>query len=203
MKLPKILTDIGTVSIGISRLSCNWVGDPNDFTKDLKLTVDLDRTTESANEQPKDIDAKPNPRTSTSSYPNETPYPSRLTRGRFLYQQVRSQFSHDIWWLSLTVLFIAIAESDHFKSDPIPFATFNIIFEVVSAYSCVGASIGYPDKTYAFCGRWHTFSKLLLVAVSLKGRLRGVSIAANKSASLLEEWKNSRKDTSKKLSSCV
>ncbi|KAJ5691254.1 hypothetical protein N7488_011989 [Penicillium malachiteum] len=122
----------------------------------------------------------------------DTPYISRLARGRFIYQQIRSQFSHDIWWLSLTIIVITIAESDHFKSEPIPFSTFNIIFEVVSAYSCVGASIGYPGKTYSFCGKWHTFSKLLLVAVSLKGRLRGVSIASARSTSFYESWKKSR-----------
>ncbi|KAJ6036279.1 hypothetical protein N7540_000558 [Penicillium herquei] len=134
--------------------------------------------------------------TSKSSYTDNT-YISRLARGRFIYQQIRSQFSHDIWWLSLTIIVITIAESDHFKSEPIPFSTFNIIFEVVSAYSCVGASIGYPGKTYSFCGRWHTFSKLLLVAVSLKGRLRGVSIASARSTSFYESWKKSRDELQK------
>jgi Trk-type K+ transport system membrane component len=56
------------------------------------------------------------------------------------------------------------------------FSTFRIIFEAVSAYSCVGVSIGYPGQTYSFCGAWHTLSKLLLIAVSLRGRHRGISV---------------------------
>ncbi|KAJ6102131.1 hypothetical protein N7486_004558 [Penicillium sp. IBT 16267x] len=111
------------------------------------------------------------------------PTPSRIARSRFLYQQLRSQFSHDIWWLAFAMLLITIAESDRYKSQPVEFSTFNVIFEVISAYSSVGASIGYPGSTYAFCGQWNTFSKLLLVAVSLKGRLRGLSIAKTKPAS--------------------
>ncbi|KAJ5545896.1 hypothetical protein N7494_003481 [Penicillium frequentans] len=116
--------------------------------------------------------------------PSQTsPSPSRLARSRFLYQQLRSQFSHDIWWISFAILLITIAESDHYKIQPVEFSTFNVIFEVISAYSSVGASIGYPGSNFAFCGQWNTFSKLLLVAVSLKGRLRGLSIANTKLAS--------------------
>ncbi|KAJ5929157.1 hypothetical protein N7454_007005 [Penicillium verhagenii] len=114
-----------------------------------------------------------------SAAPISTPPPSILGRSRFLYQQLRCQFSHDIWWLSFAILLITIAESDHYKLQPVEFSTFNVIFEVISAYSCVGASIGYPGSNFAFCGQWHTFSKLLLVAISLKGRLRGLSIATN------------------------
>jgi len=101
---------------------------------------------------------------------------SHFARGRFVFQQLRFQFSNDMWWLSLAVLLITVAESNNYKSDPMVFSTFNIIFEVVSAYSCVGESIGYPGKSYAFCGEWHTFSKLLLIAVSLRGKIRSLPI---------------------------
>lgn len=145
-----------------------------------------------------------------------SPTPSRLARSRFLYQQLRFQFSHDIWWISFAILLITIAESNHYKTHPVDFSTFNVIFEVISAYSSVGASIGYPGSNYAFCGQWTTFSKLLLVAVSLKGRLRGVSIANAKPASLspcepdegqlidvkLQE-KDAHIDSNRRLSSCV
>lgn len=117
-----------------------------------------------------------------------SPNPSRFARGHFIYQQIRSQFSHDIWWLSLAVLLITVAESDHYKSQPVAFSTFNIIFEVVSAYSCVGVSIGYPGKNYAFCGEWHTFSKLLLAATSLKGRHRNLPVSNGKYISFLGSW---------------
>jgi hypothetical protein len=114
--------------------------------------------------------------------------PSRFARGQFFCKQLRSQFSHDIWLISLVVLLVTIAESDHYKAQPVAFSTFNIIFEVVSAYSCVGVSIGYPGKSYAFCGEWHTFSKLLLVVTALRGRHRGLDFSYGKAISLGGSW---------------
>jgi hypothetical protein len=111
-----------------------------------------------------------------SSTSTNGPRLSHFARGRFVYQQLHSQFSNDMWWLCLAVLLITVAESNHYKFDPMAFSTFNIIFEVVSAYSCVGESIGYPGKSYAFCGEWHTFSKLLLITVSLRGKIRSLPI---------------------------
>jgi Trk-type K+ transport system membrane component len=81
-----------------------------------------------------------------------------------------------MWWLCLAVLLITVTESNNYKSDPLAFSTFNIIFEVVSTYSCVGESIGYPGKSYAFCGEWHAFSKFLLLAVSVRGKIRSLPI---------------------------
>jgi hypothetical protein len=48
----------------------------------------------------------------------------------------------------------------------------NIIFEVVSAYSYVGVSVGYPGKNYSFCGEWCSFSKVLLIFITCIGRHR-------------------------------
>ncbi|KAJ6104266.1 hypothetical protein N7523_010586 [Penicillium sp. IBT 18751x] len=110
------------------------------------------------------------------------PRPSSFVRGRFVYHQLRSQFSHDIWWLSLAILLITVTESDHFNTNPLAFSTFNIIFESISAYSCVGVSVGFPGQSFAFCGEWHTFSKLLLIAISLRGRHRGLSVIINHTA---------------------
>ncbi|KAJ5764871.1 hypothetical protein N7520_004430 [Penicillium odoratum] len=115
------------------------------------------------------------------------PSASETSRGYFVHQQLRSQLSHDLWWIALAVLFIAIAESDHFSAHPVAFATFNIIFEVVSAYGCVGVSVGYPGKNYSFCGAWHPISKLILAAVALRGRHRGLPVAIDKAIMLPNE----------------
>ncbi|KAJ5642387.1 hypothetical protein N7490_006387 [Penicillium lividum] len=115
------------------------------------------------------------------------PSASETSRGYFVHQQLRSQLSHDLWWIALAVLFIAIAESDHFSAQPVAFATFNIIFEVVSAYGCVGVSVGYPGRNYSFCGAWHPISKLILAAVALRGRHRGLPVAIDKAIMLPNE----------------
>ncbi|KAJ5614766.1 hypothetical protein N7528_008420 [Penicillium herquei] len=115
------------------------------------------------------------------------PSASETSRGYFVHQQLRSQLSHDLWWIALAVLFIAIAESSHFNKQPVAFSTFNIIFEVVSAYGCVGVSVGYPGKNYSFCGAWHPISKLILAAVALRGRHRGLPVAIDKAIMLPTE----------------
>lgn len=109
------------------------------------------------------------------------------SRGYFVRQQVRSQLSHDIWLVAVAVLFISIAESPNYNHDPVAFSTFNIIFEVVSAYGCVGISVGFPGKNYSFCGAWHTISKLILAAVTLRGRHRGLPVAVDRAVMLPSE----------------
>lgn len=110
------------------------------------------------------------------------------SRGYFVRQQVRSQLSHDIWLVAVAVLFISIAESSNYNHNPMAFSTFNIIFEAVSAYGCVGISVGFPGKNYSFCGAWHTISKLILAAVALRGRHRGLPVAVDRAVMLPSEW---------------
>ncbi|KAE8554261.1 hypothetical protein EYB25_002799 [Talaromyces marneffei] len=112
---------------------------------------------------------------------------NNTSRSYFVRQQVRSQLSHDIWWICLAVLFITIAEAPHFKNDPVSYSTFNIIFEVVSGYGCVGISVGLPNQNYSFCGGWYTISKLILIAVMLRGRHRGLPVAIDKAVMLPDE----------------
>ncbi|KAJ5490779.1 hypothetical protein N7539_002346 [Penicillium diatomitis] len=92
----------------------------------------------------------------------------------FYYERLRSHLSRDMWWLSFAVILICVAESQNFADYPLAFSTFNIVFEVVSAYSFVGVSVGYPGKTTAFCAEWSPFSKLLLVLIAVIGRHRDV-----------------------------
>lgn len=101
-----------------------------------------------------------------------------------IYQQLRLQVSHDLWWIALAVICITVTEQDHYQLKPLNYSTFKVIFEVVSAYSCVGVSIGYPGKTYSFCGEWHTFSKLVLAGIALLGKHRGLPLVVDNALSL-------------------
>lgn len=98
----------------------------------------------------------------------------------FIRQQLHGQLAHDLWWLALAVLFITIVETGQFERDPTVFSIFNIMFEVVSGYGCVGVSTGVPWAAYSFCGSWHVTSKLILCAVMLRGRHRGLPVAIDK-----------------------
>lgn len=110
-----------------------------------------------------------------------------VSRSYFIRQQIRSQLSHDTWWICLAILFITIAENSSYEADPITFSTFNIIFEVVSAYGCVGISTGVPNNNYSFSGAWNVISKLILTAVMLRGRHRGLPVAIDKAVMLPHE----------------
>jgi Trk-type K+ transport system membrane component len=102
----------------------------------------------------------------------------------FIKQQVRGQLAHDIWWLALSVFIITTIETSCFLRDPITYSVFNVIFEVVSAYGCVGLSVGLPNAAYSFCGGWHAASKLLLCLVMLRGRHRGLPVALDRAVRL-------------------
>jgi Trk-type K+ transport system membrane component len=127
--------------------------------------------------------------------------PASNHRGVFVQQQLRAQLAHDLWWLVLAVFLIMIIEGKQFQANPAVFSVFNVIFEVVSGefshtpsqtykanynggYGTVGISVGLPDQAYSFCGAWHTISKLILCAVMLRGRHRGLPVAIDKAVLL-------------------
>lgn len=80
------------------------------------------------------------------------PHPSQMAnwnRADFIRQQLRGQLGHDLWWIALAVFLIAAIETGQFERNPVVFATFNIIFEVVSAYGTVGISTGGKQNSHA------------------------------------------------------
>jgi Trk-type K+ transport system membrane component len=110
--------------------------------------------------------------------------PGKETPVSFVSQQIRGQLAHDLWWLVLAVLIIVTIKTSHFLADPATFSVFNVIFEVVSAYGCVGISVGLPTQAYSFCGAWHAGSKLVLCLVMLRGRHRGLPVALDRAVRL-------------------
>ncbi|KAJ6085663.1 Low-affinity potassium transport protein [Penicillium canescens] len=102
----------------------------------------------------------------------------------FIRHQLRAQLAYDLWWIALAVIVICIVEAGQFTRDPVTFSAFNIIFETVSAYGSVGISTGLPNQLYSFSGAWHTLSKLVLCAVMIRGRHRGLPVAIDKAIML-------------------
>ncbi|CAM0909715.1 unnamed protein product [Alopecurus aequalis] len=95
-------------------------------------------------------------------------------------------FSHFTCNAALIML-VCITERRSLSRDPLNFSTFNMIFEVISAYGNVGLSTGYScsrlphlekeiicqDKPYSFSGWWSDQGKVVLVLVMFYGRLKG------------------------------
>jgi len=116
-----------------------------------------------------------------------TPFPQTpkdVAGQQFVRQQIRGQLAHDLWWLFLAILLISIIEVSNFDRDPVTYSVFNIAFEVVSGYGCVGISTGLPNEAYSFSGGWHVGSKLILCAVMLRGRHRGLPVALDRAVRL-------------------
>ncbi|KAF9876859.1 hypothetical protein CkaCkLH20_05705 [Colletotrichum karsti] len=84
------------------------------------------------------------------------------SRTSFVSQQIRGQLAHDLWLLTLAVLVIVTIETSHFLADPVHFSVFNVVFEVVSAYGCVGISVGLPNDAMSFSGGWHAGKHLVM-----------------------------------------
>ena len=106
------------------------------------------------------------------------------SNSHFVRQQLRAQLAHDAWWIVLALILIMIIENASFTANPVVFSVFNFIFEIVSAYGCVGISTGVPWAAYSFSGSWRTLSKLILCAVMLRGRHRGLPVAIDKAVLL-------------------
>jgi potassium uptake Trk family protein len=102
----------------------------------------------------------------------------------FVRHQLRAQLAHDAWTIILALFLIMIIESHKFAANPSVYSVFNFLFEIVSGYGCVGISVGVPWDVYSFCGSWQTLSKLILCAVMIKGRHRGLPVASDKAVLL-------------------
>ncbi|GAO46751.1 TrkH-domain-containing protein [Saitoella complicata NRRL Y-17804] len=111
----------------------------------------------------------------------------RLTAKQFVTTQLRAQLAHDLWWLALAVWLISIVEYQSFEDQPANFSIFNVIFEVVSAYGTVGLSVGFPNVDYSFSGALKPLSKLIMCAVMLRGRHRGLPVAIDRAVLLKGE----------------
>lgn len=122
---------------------------------------------------------------------------ARKTRFYFLREQVQRQLGHDLWFITVCMVIVVIIETAQIVADPINYSVFNIIFEVVSAYGCVGLSIGYPGVAYAFSGEWHHLSKFVLCVMMLRGRHRGLPVEIDRAIQLPGEGPEEREEGSR------
>ncbi|SPO30856.1 related to potassium transporter TRK-1 [Ustilago trichophora] len=109
--------------------------------------------------------------------------------GTFLASHARRQLAFDIWWLGFALWLICIIERDQIQ-DPSSngwFTIFSCLFELTSAYGTVGLSLGTPFDSFSLSGRFHTLSKLVVIAVMIRGRHRGLPVAIDRAILLPNE----------------
>lgn len=93
----------------------------------------------------------------------------------YLGAHLRRQLSFDLWFIFMGFFIIAIAEGPRIQ-DPLDpgFSMFNVLFEIVSAYGTVGLSLGYPTINASFSAEFNVVSKLVIIAMQIRGRHRGL-----------------------------
>ncbi|ODV97691.1 hypothetical protein PACTADRAFT_83126 [Pachysolen tannophilus NRRL Y-2460] len=102
------------------------------------------------------------------------------TTKTFIGTHLRKQLSFDLWFIFLGLFIICIVEGSRLESGDINFTIFQILFEIVSAYSCVGLSLGYPNTDTSFCAQFSTISKLVIIFMMVRGRHRGLPYALDR-----------------------
>ncbi|GIK03030.1 hypothetical protein Aspvir_007096 [Aspergillus viridinutans] len=95
----------------------------------------------------------------------------------YVLTHMRNQLSFDLWYIFLGIFCICATEARRIMDPSEPaFSVFAIFFEVVSAYGNVGLSLGYPNVTTSFCGQFSVFSKIVICAMMIRGRHRGLPV---------------------------
>lgn len=87
----------------------------------------------------------------------------------------RRQLSFDLWYIFLGLFLIGLAEGRRLQNtNDYAFTMFSCLFEIVSAYCTVGLSLGYPNVNASFASEFNVISKLVIIAMQIRGRHRGL-----------------------------
>lgn len=106
----------------------------------------------------------------------------------YIRAHLRKQLSFDLWYVFLGLFIIAIAEAGNLRDPGQPsFELFAVLFEVVSAYGTVGLSFGYPNVNTSFSGVFNVISKLVIIAMQIRGRHRGLPYSLDRAILLPSE----------------
>ncbi|KAF6066572.1 potassium uptake protein, Trk family protein [Candida albicans] len=92
----------------------------------------------------------------------------------YVGSHLRNQLSYDLWYICLGLFIICIAEGKRLKEQDLRFSIFAVLFEIVSAYGTVGMSMGYPGVDCSLSGEFNVISKLVIIAMMIRGRHRGL-----------------------------
>ena len=111
----------------------------------------------------------------------------------FVGAHLRNQLSFDLWFIFLGLFIICIAEGGKLDNDDFRFSVFSVLFEVISAYGTVGMSLGYPDVNTSLSGKFTTLSKLVIIAMMIRGRHRGLPYSLDR-AIMLPDKQMERRD---------
>ncbi|THY36402.1 potassium transport protein TRK1/TRK2 [Aureobasidium pullulans] len=113
----------------------------------------------------------------------------------YVGQHLRRQLSFDLWYIFLGFFIITIVEGHRLEdTNAYAFTMFSVLFEIVSAYGTVGLSLGYPTINASFSAEFATLSKLIIIAMMIRGRHRGLPYALDRAILLPSENLNKNEE---------
>lgn len=113
---------------------------------------------------------------------DEADDPSALS---YVGSHLRRQLSFDLWFVFLGFFLITVAEGSKIKEGR--FDAFTVLFEVVSAYGTVGMSMGATGVNASLCSQFSVVGKLVIVAMEIRGRHRGLPYGLDRAVLLPSE----------------
>lgn len=98
---------------------------------------------------------------------------------------LRRQLSFDLWYVFLGLFILSITEGSKIKKNE--FNVYSILFELISAYGTVGLSLGYPNVNASLSSQFTTGGKLVIIAMQIRGRHRGLPYGLDRAVLLPSE----------------
>ena len=105
---------------------------------------------------------------------------------RFLEMHIRNQIMYDLWFVMLALFILCVCEKSKIQDTGkySYVSVFAIIYEMVSAYGTVGLSFGSQVNNSSLSGDFNVISKLVIIALMLRGRHRGLPVAIDRAVML-------------------
>ena len=115
---------------------------------------------------------------------------------------IQKQLSFDLWYIALGTFLIAVVEGDRLQDNHhqqeqrtgSAFSLFSVLFEVVSAYGTVGLSLGYAWTETSLSAQFRDVSKVVILAMQVRGRHRGLPYALDHAVLLPWELRSRDED---------
>ncbi|KAK8076415.1 hypothetical protein PG994_003687 [Apiospora phragmitis] len=101
---------------------------------------------------------------------------------------LRRQLSFDLWYIFIGYFILTITEGPRLINND--FSMFAVLFEVVSAYGTVGLSLGYTGVNASLCSQFTVVGKLVMIAMQIRGRHRGLPYGLDRAILLPSEHLN-------------
>lgn len=116
--------------------------------------------------------------------------PANGTDLEYVGAHLRRQLSFDLWFLSVGFFILTISEGGSLQNND--FSMFAVLFEVVSAYGTVGMSLGYASGSESLCSQFSVVGKLVIIAMMVRGRHRGLPYGLDRAILLPSESLNAK-----------